>query len=147
MAVGPTLSMDLDPEASHESFGLSADRWWRVHVPAEAAPAEIRRCIGAGCVPSAVRLSARLVHRFTHDASQLALVARCIEAARLHAVVVQAEGADDGESVNGLVLLGCHQASGAGLGADVRACDVPTLRWVSPTLRTSSDRLLRAVAG
>lgn len=143
----PTVSLDLDPEASYESFGLSPDRWWRVHVPAEAAVAEIRRCVRVGSVPATVHLSPSLVHRFTRDASRLALVARCIEAARRHDLVVQADGADEGESVNALALLGCHEASGAGLGADVRACDIPMLRWVSPALRIPSDRPLRAVAG
>lgn len=142
-----TVSLDLGPEASHESFGLSPDRWWRVHIPAESAGAEIRRCVGGGSVPVAVRLSASLVHRFTRDASQLALVAHCIAAARREGLVVQADGADDAESVNGLLVLGCHAASGAGLGPDVRASDVPMLRWVHPTLRTPSAGPLRAVAG
>jgi EAL domain-containing protein (putative c-di-GMP-specific phosphodiesterase class I) len=143
----PTVSMDLDPAAAHELFGLTADRWWRVHVPAEGAVAEIRRVADAGAVPTVVRLSATLVHRFARDATQLALVARCIEAARRSDLLVQADGADDGESVNGLLLLGCHEASGDGLGADLRAAEIPTLRWVSPTLRAPSDRPLRAVAG
>jgi hypothetical protein len=141
------VSFDLDPVASQELFDRSADRWWRVHVPAEDAVAEIRRVVDAGAHPAAVRLSAALVHRFTCDATQLTLVARCIEAARRHDLLVQADGADDGESVNGLLVLGCHEASGDGLGADLRAAEIPTLRWVSPTLRAASDRPLRAVAG
>jgi EAL domain-containing protein (putative c-di-GMP-specific phosphodiesterase class I) len=143
----PTMSLDLDPTASHELFGLSPDRRWRVHVPAEHAVAEIRRVVGAGARPTVARLSAALVHRFPRDATQLALVARCIEAARHHGLVVQADGADDGESVNGLLVLGCHEASGDGLGADLRASEISTLRWVSPTLRWPSDRPLPAVAG
>lgn len=144
----PTVSLDLDPEASHELFGLRPDRWWRVHLPAEEAAVEIRRVVGAGGTPLAARLSSSLVHRFTHDAARLTLVARCIEAARRHDLLVQADGVDDGESANGLLALGCHEASGAGLGADLlRAADIPTLRWVSPTMRMPSARPLRAVAG
>ena len=108
---------------------------------------EIRRVVGAGARPDAVRLSSTLVHGFTRDATQLSLVARCIEAARRNDLHVQADGADDGESVRGLLVLGCHEAAGAGLGADLAPSEIPTLRRVSPTLRAASPRPLRVVAG
>ena len=142
-----TVGLDLAPQAASQLFGLRPDRRWRVHLAPAAAVAEIRRCSESGLAPDAVRLSALLVHRFTRDAAQLRRVARCIEVARGHGLLVHADGAEDGESVNGLAALGCHQASGAGLGADLTACEIPTLRWVGSTLRSSSDRPLPAAAG
>jgi len=142
-----TISIDLDPASSHGLYGLRPDRWWRVHVPAEDGLAEIRRIADSGARARAVRLSATLVHRFTRDATQLSLVARCIDGARRSELPVQAEGADDGESVRGLLVLGCHAASGAGLGADLPSEEIPTLRGVSPALRPAADGTLPVAAG
>lgn len=142
----PTVSLDLDPDAGFELYGLRPVRSWRIHVPAEEAMTEIRRIADAGVEPSPVRLSASLVHRFTRSATQLALVARCIEAARRHDLVVHADGADDGESVRGLRVLGCDRAAGAGLSADLLTEEIPSLRWMSPAVRSASNRPLRVVA-
>ena len=141
---GATVALDLGPLAASCLFGLASDRRWRVQLPAADAADAIGRCHGAGFAPDAVRLSAALVHRFTHDATRLRLIAGCVEIARRHGTVVLADGADDGESVRGLATLGCHLATGAGLGPDLTACEVSTLRWVGPSLRPASNRLLPA---